>query len=260
MTDRWDAALYDQSHSFVNQMAGGLLALLNPKPGERILDLGCGTGPLTQKIADNGASVLGVDASLSMIAKARATYPSIHFEVMDALTMKFTEQFDAIFSNAALHWIKPPEVAVARMFEALKTQGRLVLEMGGQGNVAAILNAAIESGRSIGIDLTPVVDINYFPSIAQYTTLLERAGFAVGFAALFDRPTPLSDGEAGLVNWIKMFRPGVMELVPTHHRHEFESSLKQRCRDRLFHDGIWQADYRRLRITAVKKLAADADR
>ena len=170
MTDRWDANLYDKSHSFVNQMAGGVLELLNAKPGERILDLGCGTGPLTQKIADSGASVVGVDASPSMIAKARETYPSLHFEVMDALAMSFAKPFDAIFSNAALHWVKPPEVAIAKMFDAIKPGGRLVLEMGGKGNVATIQKAAIDA-RSINrcgaVSSHPPWRSTIFPSIGR---------------------------------------------------------------------------------------------
>ena len=248
----WDANLYDHNHSFVNQMAFDLVTLLNPKTGEHILDLGCGTGSLTQKIAESGANVFGIDASAAMIAKARKNFPALSFDVIDALTMHFDQEFDAVFSNAVLHWIRPPQRAIERMYHSLKTGGRLVLEMGGKGNVSTILTAAIDVGHQIGIDLALVIDINYFPSIGQYATLLEQAGFCVQAAILFDRPTPLADGHVGLLNWIKMFRPGVVELVPEGHLDEFATLLQTSCRTKLLKAGIWYADYRRLRITALK--------
>src|SRR5436305_1035520 len=128
-SDRWDAQLYDQSHAFVWRYGSGLLELLDPKPGERVLDVGCGTGHLTQKIADAGAQVVGVDASAAMIDEARRNFPDLKFELADATAMRFAEPFDAVFSNAALHWVKPPAAAVARMWEALRPGGRVVIEM-----------------------------------------------------------------------------------------------------------------------------------
>lgn len=251
-TDQWDAKLYDDRHAFVSQLARGLVDLLAPQSGERILDLGCGTGVLSRQIGDAGAEVLGIDDSAAMIAKARHNFPGMKFEDGDALTMDYAEEFDAIFANAVLHWIKPPEVAAERMFAALKPGGRLVLEMGGKGNVATILQRAIDAGRSIGIDLNSVIDINYFPSIGQYTSVLEGAGFAVTFATLFDRMTKLSDGEAGLANWIRMFRPGVEKTIPAEMHSTFYSELKNRCRDKLYSDGAWHADYVRLRVMATR--------
>jgi trans-aconitate methyltransferase len=251
--DQWNPALYDQRHSFVNALASGLIDLLKPHRGERILDLGCGTGPLTQQIASTGADVLGIDASPAMIAQARQKFPGIHFEIADALTMDFVDQFDAIFSNAVLHWVKPPEVAARCMYTALKPGGRLVLEMGGLGNVDTILREAINTGIRIGVDLTSMIDINYFPSIGEYSSVLERAGFLVGYATLFDRPTELSDGEAGLGNWIRMFRPGVEAAIPAEARSVFFAELQNRCRDRLYSDGSWRADYVRLRMVASRR-------
>jgi trans-aconitate methyltransferase len=251
-TDQWDAKLYDTSHSFVNQMAAGLVDLLAPKSGERILDLGCGTGPLTAKIAEAGATVLGIDASPAMVAQARENYPSLQFEVMDATAMRFDRPFDAIFSNAVLHWVKPPALAAQHMYDALKPGGRLILEMGGKGNVSKILQAAIKAGKSISQDLHSVVDINYFPSIAEYSSVLEHAGFEVRFATSFDRPTPLNDGPAGLRNWIRMFRPGVETKVPPVDLEIFYQSIEQLCRDELLIDNVWNADYRRLRVMAVR--------
>ncbi len=253
-TDRWDATLYDSNHSFVNQLAAELVDILAPKPGERILDVGCGTGPLTQSIASLGSKIVGVDASASMIALARKNYPDIEFAVMDAATMSFADKFDAVFSNAALHWIKPPEAAAECMFAALKPGGRLVLEMGGKRNVSTILMAAVDAGRSLGIDLRESININYFPGIGEYAHLLEQAGFDVRSAVLFDRPTALSEGESGLRNWIRMFRPAAEEAVPEHLVEAFFGAMEDRCRSRLFYDGVWHADYRRLRVTAMKPL------
>lgn len=251
-TDQWNPRLYDAKHSFVNELAGGLVELLAPQKGERILDLGCGTGALARKIADAGAIVLGVDSSAAMIEQARKNYPGLNFEVTDALTMRFDDPFDAIFSNAALHWIKPPQAVAQRMFAALRPCGRLVLEMGGKGNVSVLLNAAVEAGRSVGLDLSPPVEINYFPSVGEYAGLLETAGFAVTFASLFDRLTPLSDGDQGLRNWLRMFRPQAVEAVPAELHETFFSAMEATCKVRLFRDGVWHADYRRLRVTASR--------
>jgi trans-aconitate methyltransferase len=253
-SDPWDANLYDAKHSFVNEMARGLVEMLAPKPGERILDLGCGTGALAQQIADAGATVVGVDASAAMIVQAQKNYPDLDFRVADAVSMQFAESFDAVFSNAALHWVRPPELAAARVFAALKPGGRLVLEMGGKGNVARVLRAAITAGRQMGIDLTADIEINYFPSIGEYAGLLEQAGFTVSSAILFDRPTLLSDGDAGLANWIRMFRPAALAAIPEHRQSEFLRAMESQCKIDLQRNGEWHADYRRLRITANRPI------
>jgi trans-aconitate methyltransferase len=253
MPDQWNATLYDDRHRFVSNMATGLVDLLAPQNAERILDLGCGTGDLAQHIAASGAFVTGVDASPAMITAAREKYPALQFAVADVLTMNFSEPFDAIFSNAMLHWVKSWDAAraISRMFAALKPGGRLVLEMGGKGNVATILQSAIAAGEALGIDLHSVVEINYFPTIGQYATQLEAAGFDVSTAELFDRPTPLI-GPAGLRTWVQMFRPDVEKQLPAHRHEAFYTDLENRCRSRLFCDAAWFADYRRLRIVAKR--------
>ncbi len=250
--DRWNATLYDDKHAFVHRMASGVLELLAPENGERILDLGCGTGALTRKIADAGADVVGIDASPAMIDKAKHSFPGIAFEVGDARSMRFDRPFDAIFSNAALHWVKPPERAVSRMWEALRPGGRLVLEMGGKGNVEQILTAALRAGTEMGVDLGPVIDVNYFPSIAEYTGLMDSQGFEVTSAILFDRPTPLSDGTQGLRKWIEMFRPGVLTSVLPGRLEPLFDAVENQLRPRLYCEDTWYADYRRLRITATR--------
>ena len=253
-TDRWDAALYDDRHGFVHRLGAGVVDLLAPQPGERILDLGCGTGPLTRRIADAGADVIGVDASPAMVERARAAYPDLHFDVADATTMAFERPFDAIFSNAVLHWVRPPEAAIARMFSALRPGGRVVLEMGGRGNVAGVLAAAAAGGREVRVDLIAPLDVNYFPSIGEYAGLLEAGGFAVELAMLFDRPTPL-EGAEGLRDWLRMFRPAAVEAVPPERHEHFFAAAERAAQDALFRDGQWQADYRRLRVRAVRPAA-----
>ena len=248
-TDRWDAGLYDAAHAFVHQLGAGVVDLLAPQPGDRILDLGCGTGPLTKRIADAGADVVGVDASPAMVAQARASYPGLSFDVADATTMAFDRPFDAVFSNAVLHWVRPPARAIERMAAALRPGGRLVLEMGGRGNVAAVLAAIAAAGRDVGVDLSDHLDVNYFPALGEYTGLLEAGGFAIELAMLFDRPTPL--GAGGLGDWARMFRPEAVAAVTAGDRDRFFAAVDHHGRA-LLRDGVWHADYRRLRVRAVR--------
>ncbi|HEY9750964.1 MAG TPA: methyltransferase domain-containing protein [Allocoleopsis sp.] len=250
-TNQWNADLYDRKHSFVAEYGAALLDLLAPQSGEHILDLGCGTGALTQQIADRGATVLGIDSAASMIAQAQQNYPNLRFEVADATELPFVEQFDAIFSNAVLHWVKPPEAAIARMWQALKPGGRLVVEFGGKGNVNAIATALEQSLREMGYPNPETLNLWYFPSISEYTTLLEQQGFEVQFAALFDRPTPLADTD-GMQNWIKMFAQSFLQAVPTEQQTAFLTQITERIRSQLYHDGTWFADYRRIRAIALK--------
>jgi trans-aconitate methyltransferase len=243
----WDANLYERSHSFVWKHGAALLDLLAPQPGERILDLGCGTGHLTAQIAAAGASVVGIDSSPTMIEQARREYPLLHFEVADARSFAFAEPFDAVFSNAALHWVKPPEPVIACVRRALKPGGRFVAEFGGKGNVRAIAAALAEAARALGV--TGPEDWWYFPSIGEYASLLERDGLEVGQAALFDRPTAL-EGEQGMRRWVEMFGSAWLNAVPAARRDDFLRAVEERLRPALCRDGTWHADYRRLRVVA----------
>ncbi|MBW4486201.1 MAG: methyltransferase domain-containing protein [Trichocoleus desertorum ATA4-8-CV12] len=250
-TNQWNADLYDRKHSFVAEYGAALLDLLDPHPGEHILDLGCGTGPLTQQIADRGADVLGIDSAASMVAQAQQNYPNLRFEVADATNLSFVEQFDAIFSNAVLHWVKPPEAAIASMWKALKPGGRLVVEFGGKENVQAIATTLEQSLREIGYPNPETLNPWYFPSISEYSTLLEQQGFEVQFAALFDRPTPLTDAD-GIQNWIKMFAQSFLQAVPVGQQDTLLIHIAERIRPQLYRDGAWFADYRRIRAIALK--------
>ncbi len=162
----WDAALYDDRHSFVWKRGAALIELLAPRSGEWVLDLGCGTGHLTAKIAEAGAEVIGIDSSPEMIEEARRLYPGLPFGVGDARDFHFDEPFDAVFSNAVLHWIKPPEEAVACVRRALKPGGRFVAEFGGRGNVAAIIGALDAAACAIGLGAWG--HPWYYPSIGEY--------------------------------------------------------------------------------------------
>ena len=250
MNTDWNTSLYDQKHAFVFEYGKGLIPLLEPHRGELILDLGCGTGHLTKAIAELGAHAIGIDSSPSMIEMARMAYPDLDFLVADASDFSFSFPFDAIFSNATLHWVQDAENAVRCMAQSLKTGGRLVAEFGGKGNVSTMTTAVQQSLWEL---MQLEVDFGwYFPSIGEYASLLEKHGLAVHSAVLFERPTRLEDGEKGLRNWIHMFSERVFRHVPEAVKQQALERTEEKARDRLFHEGQWYADYKRLRVVAYK--------
>jgi trans-aconitate methyltransferase len=246
---KWDAGLYDDKHSFVWKLAAGVLELLDAQPGERILDLGCGTGHLTARIAETGANVVGVDRSPEMIHQAKEKYPSLRFEVMDAREIALDGNFDAVFSNATLHWIKEPERVIAGIKKSLRPGGRFVAEFGGKGNTGKLLKAVQHAWAELEL-ADPAPDPWYYPSLAEYAGLLEQHGLEVTHATLFDRPTPLDDGVRGLRNWLEMFGSAFVEGLPKATRESLLVEIERELRPTLFHDGHWVMDYRRLRIVA----------
>jgi SAM-dependent methyltransferase len=250
--ETWNSDLYQSSHSFVWQYGRDLLGLLDPKPDERILDVGCGTGQLTAEVAGSGAEAVGVDSSPEMIASARRNYPEVRFEVADATALPFSDSFDAVVSNAALHWVRDQSAAIASIFKALKPGGRFVFEMGGQGNLQEVLQAGCAALRSLGVTAPEVHIPWYFPPIGQYAALLESHGFEVRFAALFDRPTALADGKNGLASWITMFCNFALSAVPAERHSELIRQWEHFGRAKLYREGGWTLDYRRLRMLAVR--------
>lgn len=247
----WDADLYDTKLSFVSRYGLDLVALLGPKPGERILDLGCGTGDLSSEIAVAGAAVLGVDASAEMIEAARVKYPDLSFTVDDARAFRPDEHFDAVFSNAALHWIKEADEVARTVREVLLPHGRFVAEFGGKGNVLA-LSSAIEKALARRGIAAEERNRWYFPSVGEYATLLERHGFRVRHAVHFDRPTRL-EGEEGLRHWLAAFAGSFFEGMNGEEREEVFCEVEDGLRPHIFRGGGWIADYSRLRLLATRE-------
>ena len=248
----WNANLYDAKHDFVWKYGSDVVSLLDPRAGERILDLGCGTGHLTAQIAESGATVTGVDRSAEMVAAARLAYPNLKFEIADAANLAFREEFDAVFSNATLHWIHEPELVLQGVWKALRPGGRFVAEFGGKKNIRAMQHAFDLALVELGAAKAGEVNPWYYPSVSEYSTLAERNGFEVRFITLFDRPTGLADGAAGLRNWIIMFGTDFLAKAGEVKREEFLGRVEEILRPKLFRDGQWWADYRRLRLVAYK--------
>lgn len=256
MTNEWDAAQYDAKHAFVYEKAKGLVELLAPQPGERILDLGCGTGALTAEIAGRGADILGVDSSENMISQATKKFPALKFEALDAKELPFRAEFDAVFSNAVLHWIPEAEQVIAGVARALRPGGRFVAELGGKGNIQRLVAGFHRAFSALGIREPDGVSPWFYPSVAEYSGLLEKHGLEVRSASLFDRPTVLEDGESGLRNWIRHFRHSFLEKIGEPNALRWIEEVERQCRSELFKNGSWELDYRRLRI-ATWKGAAD---
>jgi trans-aconitate 2-methyltransferase len=249
----WNPELYQSSHSFVWKYGRDLLALLAPQPGERILDVGCGTGQLAAEISRSGAQVLGVDQSGSMISEARKNFPGLPFEQADATALRYREEFDGVFSNATLHWVWDADAAAAGISRALKAGGRFVAEFGGRGNIDTLLGAVYQELPAFGVRDPGGLNPWYYPGIAEYAAVLERNGFEVTFAALFDRPTPLEAGDGALADWLAMFGKCFTDALAPEQRPLFIRRVEDRVAHRLRPNGVWTVDYRRLRIRAVKR-------
>jgi trans-aconitate methyltransferase len=248
----WKTALYDNKLGYVSEFGKGIVQLLNPAKGEKILDLGCGTGDLAYEILKTGATVTGMDSSNTMIEKARSKYPEIKFLVCNAENFKLDESFDAVFSNAALHWMKNAKQVLECVWDVLNKGGRFVAEFGGKGNVETIIKATSEVlSQDYGID---AMGLNpwYFPSVAEYSTLLEQQGFRVTYAVYFDRPTKMEDGENGLNHWLIGFADDFFKEFSDVEKKDVIEKIASKARKDLFQNGSWYLDYMRLRIIAIK--------
>ncbi|HJQ23678.1 MAG TPA: methyltransferase domain-containing protein [Blastocatellia bacterium] len=248
---RWDASRYDDAYSFVWKHGAGVMELLAPQAAERILDLGCGTGHLTAQIAARGAEVVGIDRSPEMIATAQQNYPRLRFEVADAERFRFDEPFDAVFSNAAIHWMKDQPSVAASIWRALKPGGRFVAEFGGRDNIRSIETALRRAIRASGYAVSDE-PYYYFPTVGEYASLLESAGFTVRLALRFERPTPLEGGAAGLSDWLVVFTDHFMKEIPADQRGRIMQAVEDELRPEFFRDGTWYADYCRLRVAASR--------
>ena len=240
-TSQWDAADYARVGGFVPALGQAALELLDPQPGEAILDVGCGDGALTQKILERGASVVGIDNSLSMVGAARARW--LDARLMDAAQLKFGEAFDAVFSNATLHWVLDKERAARAIWFALKAGGRFAGEMGGEGNLAVLRQALDDELVARGFG-PPTFAANWYPSVEEFVALYEAAGFRDIDARLIERPTPL---EHGVAAWVLTFRAGWLDRagVPDDERQTIADAVAARV-------GTEIADYVRLRFIMRK--------
>ncbi len=253
MAQAWDPGTYARDGAFVHQLAGGVVEWLQARPGESILDLGCSDGQLTARIAQSGANICGVDASAAMVRAARER--GISADVAPAENLPFPNaSFDAVFSNAVLHWVRGQDEMMAEVYRVLRPGGRFVAEMGGHGNIAAIRVALISILARHGF-ADAEEGVNYYPTPEAYTRRLERHGFTVARIALIPRPTTLERG--GMAGWLRTFRRGVLEKVPE----DLRDRVVEECCDLLAHalrdeNGNWVADYVRLRFVAQRSLAA----
>lgn len=249
---KWNSKLYDDKHRFVSAYGNDLISLLDPQANEMILDLGCGTGDLAHEISKSHATVIGMDNSAPMISRAEEKFPEIAFRVASAKDFDFEERFDAIFSNAVLHWILDQEAVVSRIFKHLKSGGRFVAEFGGKGNVKSIFEAVAHAFKKQNIPSVGRMNFFYYGSIGEYGSLLEKHGFVVSFASHFYRATPLADGENGIAHWLAMFGEKFFHGLSEKEIQQVMADATAYLKSTHFHDGQFIADYQRLRIVAYK--------
>lgn len=245
---RWDPSLYATHASFVPALGAAVLDLLAPRAGERVLDLGCGDGVLTQKLIAAGCSVVGVDADPAMMAAAQAK--GIDARLGDARALDFDGEYDAVFTNAALHWVGQPEVVTAGVKRALKPGGRYVGEFGGHANIAAIRTALIAVLARHGFPAAGS-ETSYYPTAEAFGAVLENAGFVVDSCAIIPRPTPLP--ASGMAGWLQTFRGGFIEAagVPEDQQDQIITETVALLAPALkAADGQWIADYVRIRFSA----------
>jgi trans-aconitate methyltransferase len=243
----WNPRDYNKYARFVTDLGAGVVKLLDPQPGERILDLGCGDGVITKKLVDSGCRMVGVDASPEFIVAARGL--GLDARHMDGQALTFNEEFDAVFSNAALHWMKDLGAVIDGVWRALRPGGRFVAEMGGKGNIEKIEKATRRALRKRGLD-KKVPEPNVYPSDDEYRGLLEKRGFQVSHIQLFARPTALPKD---IKTWLKTFRKSHLDAVAEKDREAFLTEIQEEVRPFLCSaDGRWTADYVRLRFAAFK--------
>lgn len=244
---RWEVEKYNRNAGYVSAYGRELLDLLSPKRGETILDIGCGAGELAEKLAAFGCVVVGIDSSSEMVAGAKRR--GVAAQVVDAQKMNFDNQFDAVFSNAALHWMKDADAALRKVYAALKSNGRFCAEFGAKGNVNTIVSAIyaqLEKAHLNGDDYNPW----YFPSGAAYQLKLEKNGFHVTAMEVFKRPTQLP---TNMIAWLDTFAAPFLKDIPPAKRADFMANVSNQIAEKLQDEnGDWFADYVRCRFLAKK--------
>jgi trans-aconitate methyltransferase len=246
----WSPEQYAQQARFVSDLGMPVVELLAPRAGERILDLGCGDGSLTKKLVELGCQVVGVDASPAMVAAAQML--GLDARVMDGQSLPFEQEFDAVFSNAALHWMPQTDVVIAGIWRSLKPGGRFVGECGGSGNTATVVHTLAYALQRRGLN-ADAVNPWYFPTVEEYRHKLEAQGFVVGTIALIPRPTPLP---GDIVGWLETFAQSFMAPLPRADRDAFLAEVAELCRPTLCDSqGQWTVDYVRLRFAATRPMS-----
>lgn len=248
MKNHWNSDNYTDNFQFVYKYGEGVVDLLTVADDSFVLDLGCGNGAITQKLSEKGFRVLGIDASASMLEKARQLHPDLDFRLEDACEFTLEERADAVFSNAVFHWIDDHDRLVRNISLNIKTGGQLVFEFGGKGCADTVHNALEKVFADRGFEY---VNRFNFRSIGEFAPILEKYGFKVEYASLYDRPTE-QIGENGLANWINMFVGSAFEGVGSRMREEIISQTEELCRPKLYKNGKWYVDYVRIQMKAVK--------
>ena len=248
MTTPWNPSDYQTRHAYVFEFGEDLLGLLAAQPGERVLDLGCGTGQLAGAIAQTGAQVIGLDIAPEMLAQARVNFPAVEFIQGDASNFTLPAPVDAVFSNAALHWVPDDDGVGHCVSRALKPGGRFVAELGGHGNIQSIVD-----GLRTVVGPDAFIPWHY-PTIGEYSTVLERHGLEIRQAWLFDRPTRV-EGEDGMENWLAVFARATVADSPPDRAPQIFKAVSDLLRPNHYRNGVWTLGYRRLRIVAIKPRA-----
>jgi SAM-dependent methyltransferase len=243
----WDPNTYAKNARFVSDLGAPVLELLSPQPGERILDLGCGDGALTKKLADLGCTVVGVDSSAPQVEAARRLGLEAH--VLNGEDLPYLEEFDAVFSNAMLHWVKRADALIEGVYRSLRPGGRFVAECGGHGCISKIRVALVQALDRRGVDGESRVPW-YFPTPGDYATRLEHAGFRVNSIALIPRPTPLP---GDIIGYLETFGQSFLAGLSGQARAGYLEEVRAMLEPQLVNsEGVWVADYIRLRFSATK--------
>lgn len=246
----WNPNLYDNKHNFVAEYGKELLEYIPNKKNQKILDLGCGTGSLTNELFNKSSNVIGIDGSLNMIEEAKSTYPNIEFYVMDACNIEWKNYFDVVFSNAVFHWIKDQRLLLSSIYNSLKSSGVLICEFGSYGNIYKIQSTFRNILKKFDYNY---VDPFFFPKKDDYICILENQGFRIEFIESYDRPTVLNDGKYGLRNWVKQFFADVLESFSDSDQMSIFEEMEEKLKPELWNGKNWIADYKRLRIVAYKE-------
>jgi len=251
MNIKWDADKYTKDFSFVHQYGNSVIELLDLDSTMTVLDLGCGNGALTKKLTEMGVKAIGLDASQDLLQIAKTQYNNIEFVLSDATSFALKEPVDAVFSNAVFHWIDREKQSdmMHCVYSSLKAGGQFVFEFGGVGNCNLIHSALKMFFEQHGFDY---VVPNYFPTIGEYAALLEQSNFKVVSMLLFDRMTELK-GQDGMADWIRMFVKKPFEGMNENVKNHIIEQTTEYLKDKLYKDGVWYADYVRIRGKAIKK-------